>query len=169
MYMRFSLLAFLIILLTEMYLLFELADMIGGFATLMVVIGTAVAGVAVLRRQGTHTFTAANQKLRAGELPAQELIQGMLLTFAGALLILPGLITDTLGIALLLPPVRNVFVRRIIAKGIDGTNGIYMGGFYRQQHTSHRSEGDIIDGEVVDRDQPREGESFISRPPRDRD
>ena len=167
--MRFSLLVFLVLLLTEMYLLFVLADAIGGFATLMVVIGTAVAGVMVLRRQGMHTFTAANQKLQAGELPAQEIIQGMLLTFAGALLILPGLITDTLGIALLLPPLRNVFVRRIAAKGLNGANGIYMRGFYQSRHASHSSDGDIIDGEVVDRDHPREGESFIPRSPRDRD
>jgi UPF0716 protein FxsA len=165
-------LAFLIIPITELYLLFALADVIGGLATLAIVIGTAFIGINVLRRQGLNTLTSANQRLRSGDLPGQEIIEGMLLAIAGVMLISPGLITDTIGFVLLTPFIRKGVARRIMVKGLSGANGIFMGGFYRgggqtRGGYSAHPDGDIIDGEVVDRDQPREGESAIPRQGRD--
>lgn len=163
--MRFPLLAFLVIPIAELYLLFALADVIGGLATLMIVIITALTGISVLRRQGLNTLHRANQRMREGQLPGQEIVEGMLLTFAGALLITPGLITDTIGFSLLTPVLRRRLAQRILAKGMAG-GGVFMGGFYRSSHQGPM-QGDIIDGEIVDRDQPRAGESMISGSDRD--
>ena len=115
--MRFVVILFIIIPLTEMMLLFEVADRIGGFATLSLVVLTAVIGVQILKRQGLSTLTRANHRLQSGELPAQEIVEGMMLAGAGALLLTPGFVTDTLGFIFLTGPFRRPIARRIIHSG----------------------------------------------------
>lgn len=169
--MRFAMLMLLIIPITELYLLFALADLIGGLTTLLIVIVTAFTGISVLRRQGLSTLRRADQRMRAGQMPGQEIVEALLLTFAGALLITPGLLTDCIGFALLTPAIRGRLAARLLARG----NGMFMGGFYRSSTTSSGfsgfgrpagEQGDVIDGEVVDRDQPRDGQAAF---PDDRD
>ena len=119
--MRFVVILFIIIPLTEMMLLFEVADRIGGVATLSLVVLTAVIGVQILKRQGLSTLTRANHRLQSGELPAQEIVEGMMLAGAGALLLTPGFITDTLGFIFLTGPFRRPIARRIIHSGMVRT------------------------------------------------
>lgn len=153
--MRLPLLVFLILPVIELYLLFTLAAEIGGFGALMVVLGTAVVGFAVMRRQGFNNMMRMRQNIEQGQSPAADMFNGMLLGFAGFMLILPGLITDTLGIVLLIPWVRRQMARRLMGNGMGST--VFMGGFSR----SYR--GDIIDGEVVDGEQPRSGGPVFPR------
>ena len=123
--MRFLLLIFIIIPLMEMLLLFEVADIIGGFSTLGMVVLTAVIGVQILKRQGLSTLSRANQRLQSGELPAQEIVEGMLLAGAGALLLTPGFITDCLGfIFLTLSATLSVKSGLSILNNISGLNFI---------------------------------------------
>jgi UPF0716 protein FxsA len=161
--MRFSMLMFLVIPIAELYLLFAVADVIGGLATLLLVILTAFTGITVLRRQGLTTLRRADQRLRSGQMPGQEIVEALLLTFAGALLITPGLLTDCIGFALLTPAIRGRLATRVLAKG----NGMFMGGFYSASRSdgfsgfgrpSDDKSGSVIDGEVVDRDRPRDDE-----------
>ncbi len=121
--MRFLLLFFIVIPLTEMMLLFTVSDQIGGMATLGLVVLTAVIGVQILKRQGLSTLLRANQRLQSGELPAQEIIEGMMLAGAGALLLTPGFITDTIGFALLTGPIRRPLARKTIRSGLVRTMG----------------------------------------------
>lgn len=157
--MRFSPFMLLIIPIAELYLLFAVADIIGGLATLLVVIITAFTGITVLRQQGLNTLRRADQRMRAGQMPGQEIVEAMLLTFAGALLITPGLLTDCIGFALLTPVIRGRLAARILAKG----SGMFMGGFYSSSkrggftgfnRPSAEESGTVIDGEVVDSDRP---------------
>lgn len=159
--MRIPLLGFLILPVLELYLLFTLAAAIGGFNTLLVVIGTAIAGVTVLRRQGLNSMSRMRQRMQQGQSPAPDLLNGMLLGFAGLMLILPGLITDSIGVLMLMPPVRHGMARRMMAGGMSSS--VFMGGFSRAggRANPRADTGDIIDGEVVDRDQPRQGESLF--------
>jgi UPF0716 protein FxsA len=161
--MRFSPLLLLIIPIAELYLLFAVADVIGGLATLLIVILTAFTGITVLRQQGLNTLRRADQRMRAGQMPGQEIVEAMLLTFAGALLITPGLLTDCIGFALLTPAIRGRLASRILAKG----SGMFMGGFYSSSRSGGFSgfgrppedkSGTVIDGEVVDRDRSRDDE-----------
>ncbi len=161
--MRFPMLMFLVIPIAELYLLFAVADVIGGLATLLLVILTAFTGITVLRRQGLTTLRRADQRLRSGQMPGQEIVEALLLTFAGALLITPGLLTDCIGFALLTPAIRGRLASRLLAKG----NGMFMGGFYSTSRSGGFSgfgrpaddqNGSVIDGEVVDRDRPRDDE-----------
>lgn len=116
--MRFILLLFIAIPLIEMLVLFEVSDMIGGLNTVAMVVLTAVIGVQILKRQGLSTLLRANQRLETGELPAKEIVEGMLLACAGALLLTPGFITDTLGFIFLTGPLRRPLARRIIRAGV---------------------------------------------------
>lgn len=121
--MRFIFLIFIAVPLIEMLVLFEVSDVIGGLNTVAMVVLTAVIGVQILKRQGLSTLLRANQRLETGELPAQEIVEGMLLASAGALLLTPGFITDTLGFVFLTGPLRRPLARRIIRSGVVRTMG----------------------------------------------
>ena len=177
--MRFLFLFFIAVPLVEMLLLFEVSDQIGGLSTLGLVVATAVIGVQVLKQQGIATLTRANARLSSGELPAQEIIEGMLLAAAGALLLTPGFITDTLGFVFLAGPLRRLIAARLLRSGLvraggglgagfsGGSVGGSSGGFSRRSQSGvsgeHQgfdtsatgsAEGEIIEGEIV-----REGDS----------
>lgn len=96
-----------IVPLLEMVLLLTLADVMGFTATLATVILTGVAGAWLLRHQGLRTITTIMGELRGGRLPGRELMDGALLLVAGALLLTPGLLTDLVGLALLIPLTRS--------------------------------------------------------------
>ena len=116
--MRWVLLFFIAVPLIEMLLLFEVADYIGGIWTIFLVVLTAVIGVQILKRQGFSTLLRANERLNSGQLPAQEVIEGFFLAFAGALLLTPGFITDTLGFLCLTSPLRRLLARKFIESGL---------------------------------------------------
>jgi UPF0716 protein FxsA len=120
---RFLLFFFIVVPLSEMMLLFEVSDRIGALPTLSLVVLTAVIGVQILKRQGLSTLLRANQRLQSGQLPAQEIVEGMMLAGAGALLLTPGFITDSIGFAFLTGPVRRSLARKIIKSGIVNTMG----------------------------------------------
>lgn len=116
--MRFLFISFILVPLGEMLLLFEVSDRIGSLTTLGLVVATAVIGVQILKRQGFATLTRANEKLQSGQLPAQEIVEGMLLAAAGALLLTPGFITDTIGFALLTGPLRRQIASSVVRSGM---------------------------------------------------
>ena len=172
--MRFLFLFFIAVPLVEMLLLFEVSDQIGGLSTLGLVVVTAVIGVQVLKQQGIATLTRANARLSLGELPAQEIIEGMLLAAAGALLLTPGFITDTLGFVFLAGPLRRLIAARLLRSGLvraggglgagfsGGPVGGSSGGFSRRSQggfsgehqgfdtsAAGSAEGEIIEGEIV--------------------
>ncbi|TDJ25046.1 MAG: FxsA family protein, partial [Gammaproteobacteria bacterium] len=100
----------------EMYLLIEVGGTIGTLPTIALVMLTAVIGVALLRRQGLATLTRGLGRLQRGEVPAQEMAEGILLAISGALLLTPGFVTDAVGFTFLLPASRVVIARRLLAK-----------------------------------------------------
>ena len=172
--MRFLFLFFIAVPLVEMLLLFEVSDQIGGLSTLGLVVATAVIGVQVLKQQGIATLTRANARLSSGELPAQEIIEGMLLAAAGALLLTPGFVTDTLGFVFLAGPLRRLIAARLLRSGLvraggglgagfsGGPVGGSSGGFSRRSQggfsgghqgfdtsAAGSAEGETIEGEIV--------------------
>ena len=108
----------------EMYLLITVAGYIDALPTIGLVMLTAVIGVSLLKRQGLETLTRGTQKLRAGQLPAQEMAEGVLLAVAGALLITPGFVTDVVGFLILFPPTRvliaSVLLTNVRVQGFHG-------------------------------------------------
>ena len=107
---------FLIVPIIEIYLLIQVGQVIGAGWTIFLVVATAVIGVALLRIQGLSTLNRAQQKLQQNELPAREILEGMGLVVAGALLLTPGFFTDTIGFLLLFPPMRIWLVSSIASR-----------------------------------------------------
>lgn len=157
--MRYLALIFIIVPLTEMMLLFEVSDRIGGLPTLGMVVATAVIGLQILKRQGLSTLMRARERLDSGTLPAQEIIEAMLLAAAGALLLTPGFITDTIGFVLLTGPLRRLLARRLLRSGIVST---MSAGGPRSGYRVWSSGPEPADsgGSVVEGEYSREGDAL---------
>jgi UPF0716 protein FxsA len=99
-----------------MYLLIEVAGYIDAWPTIFLVMLTAIIGVALLKRQGLATLTRGVSRMNAGEVPAREMAEGILLAVAGALLLTPGFITDFIGFTLLFPPSRMAIASQLLKR-----------------------------------------------------
>ncbi|MCH7804118.1 MAG: FxsA family protein [Acidobacteria bacterium] len=100
---------FTLVPLIELYLLIRLGTSIGGVETIAIVIGTGVAGGLLAKSQGLAVLDRMRAELNQGRLPAESLLDGLLILIAGAMLITPGLLTDGLGLLLLIPWSRQAF------------------------------------------------------------
>jgi len=92
----------------EIAVFIEVGQKIGLGVTLVIVIATAFMGTALLRHQGFSVLTKAQTSLRENRFPLNELFDGLCLLFAGALLLTPGFVTDSLGFLLFVPPFRSL-------------------------------------------------------------
>lgn len=101
------LLAFILVPIAEIAVFIEAGQIIGLGWTLAVVVATAAAGTWLLRRQGLQVLAQVQARLNRGELPVGEMFAGLCLLVAGALLLTPGFLTDSVGLLLFIPPVRN--------------------------------------------------------------
>ncbi len=93
----------------------EVGGAIGGLSCVLLVIATAIIGGMLARRQGLDTVQKMRQRMAAGEPIAAEMLDALLLFFAGALLLFPGLMSDGLGFLLLVPMFRGYIKRGIAA------------------------------------------------------
>lgn len=115
------LLAFIVMPVLELAVLIRVHEHIGLANTIALVIVTGVAGATLARIQGWMVVQQIRRDLAGGRMPAPRLMDGVMILIAGILLITPGLITDTLGFLLLLPPVRaaiRAWLRRKIEESI---------------------------------------------------
>lgn len=148
--MRILFLLFIIVPVIEMWLLIKVGSLIGAFPTIALVLLTAVIGVALLRRQGLSTLIRGNQKLEQGQLPAEEMVEGLILAVSGALLLTPGFVTDFVGFLGLLPYTRRAIVRKLISQGTLQTFSFTQTRFYRPPGDKG---GRTIEGEYWRKDQ----------------
>tara|TARA_A100001388_G_C28598716_1_gene417050 strand:- start:278 stop:703 length:426 start_codon:yes stop_codon:yes gene_type:complete len=102
--------------LIEIYLFIKIGSQIGAFNTLILILTTAIVGVAYVRYEGFNTLKTGIRVLFKNELPIYEVISGATLAFAAFLLILPGFATDLIGILLVVPFTRKIILGRIIKK-----------------------------------------------------
>lgn len=105
---------FITIPIVEMYVLIEVGSALGALPTIALVFLTAILGLALLRQQGAATLLRAVRRMDQGGLPAQEMLEGIVLAVGGALLLTPGFVTDALGFACLFPPTRRLFLRQLL-------------------------------------------------------
>ena len=143
----------------EMLLLIEVGSKIGALNTVGLVLLTAMIGLALLRKQGSDTLLRANQKINSGEVPAQEMAEGLALAAGGALLLTPGFITDGIGFCLLLPFTRKLLVKTVFSRLVS--NMTVSSQFHTastqqySQSIDSSIEGEIIEGEYTEyKDKP---------------
>lgn len=157
-------LLFIIIPLLELYLIIKVGGYIGAFWTVMIVIGTAVVGVNLLRMQGFNTLRRAQQNMERGAMPAMEMMEGIVLAVGGALLITPGFLTDALGFICLIPFTRQALIRAVIKRGSVQMHGFQGHEFHQRQfrdhdfhdqtggHSGQSNEGRTLEGEFHRKD-----------------
>lgn len=145
-------LIFLVIPVVEIYFLIQVGEVIGALWTILLVVLTAVIGVRLLKQQGLSTLMKAQEKMKSGALPANEMIEGIALLIAGAFLLTPGFFTDFIGFLLLFPLSRQAIIAIFAVKATDYIkNNIHSnmnrsGSFSDQQQSSHTANDDIIEG-----------------------
>lgn len=101
--------------LVELYILIELGRLVGAVPTILLVVSTGFFGVLLARAQGFQTLRRISEQLSHGELPGDELLNGLLILVGAAFLLTPGLISDTAGFLLLFGSSRNV-VKRVLSR-----------------------------------------------------
>jgi UPF0716 protein FxsA len=101
------LLLFIAIPLVEIYFLIKVGDVIGAFTTVVLVVATAVLGASIARYQGLVTLQRVQATVARGEAPAIEMLEGVILFLGAVLLLIPGFVTDIIGFACLVPPLRR--------------------------------------------------------------
>ncbi|MBS3735766.1 MAG: FxsA family protein [Candidatus Bipolaricaulota bacterium] len=121
--------------LIEIYLLIRVGNAIGYFLTALLVVGTGLVGALLARREGISVLRRMRKKFREGRMPAEELIDGVILLLSGAFLLTPGIVTDVIGLAGLIP-----FFRR-------GVRGYGRRWFRKEWDSKRKSYIDVEDRE----------------------
>lgn len=109
-------LVFVLVPLAELALLVWIGERVGLLPTVALVVATGILGAWLARRQGLATWGRFRAASAAGRIPGRELLEGVLVLVAGAVLLTPGILTDVAGFLLLTPPVRRRLVRAIEAR-----------------------------------------------------
>lgn len=122
--MPYALLMFVAMPIIEIAVLLRVGSALGWLPTLAIVVLTAILGTAMLRQQGLATLNTARQRLNAGEMPAQQMLEGVVLLVGGVLLLTPGFVTDTFGFICLFPVTRHWLAARIAARSSVGFVGM---------------------------------------------
>ena len=102
----------------ELALLFKVHERVGLGPTILLVLLTGITGAALVRRQGIAILFRIQHEMAEGKLPAPQMIDGIMVLVAGALLVTPGLITDAVGFALLVPVIRD-YIRGWLRKQLE--------------------------------------------------
>ncbi|MBX3285180.1 MAG: FxsA family protein [Acidimicrobiales bacterium] len=92
--------------LVELYVIIQVAHVIGGWQTIALLVVESMVGAWLLKRQGLSVLARIGDAVDHGRMPGKELVDGLLIIVAGALMLAPGFIGDVVGYLLLLPPTR---------------------------------------------------------------
>ena len=168
--MKFLFLLFIIVPIIEITVLINVGEAIGAWNTVGLVLLSAFVGVNMLRYQGVSTLARAQQRANQGEIPGQEMVEGIVLAVGGALLITPGFVTDIIGFSCLLPFTRKAFATQLMSRFTVIASQQHASGsahFYTNEPFEHpnspfgsdgdqtissKKSGDVIDGEFERKD-----------------
>ena len=124
-------LLFTIIPIAEITLLIRLGGVIGLGPTLGLVVATGAAGAWLARREGLKSWLSVQGELAAGKMPGEEMVHALLILVAGIVLLTPGVLTDAVGLALLVRPVRRGLIARLrgrFSRQIEEGSAGFVGG-----------------------------------------
>jgi UPF0716 protein FxsA len=133
--------AIILLPLIEIAVFIQVGSAIGVLPTVALTILTAVAGTLMLRQQGLSLIMRMQSELDAGQVPGADLMHGAMIVLASLLLLIPGFVTDAVGLLLFVPPIRDAIARFIISRS---NVTIVQGGSVR------RSEDGVVDLDTDD-------------------
>ncbi|MCC2525315.1 FxsA family protein [Vibrio coralliilyticus] len=124
------LLMFIFVPIIEIGLFISVGGYLGLWPTIALVLITAFVGASLVRSQGLQTLMSVQNRLQQGELPAQQILEGVMLAVSGVLLLTPGFMTDALGMLVLLPAPRASMAKYLMSKmTVQSVGGGFQGGF----------------------------------------
>ena len=150
---------FLVLPIVEIFVAFQISDAIGGFATVMLLLGTSVLGGYIVRRSGSRAWAELQRAAAAGR-PPRDVVDGGIVLLGGLLLLVPGFVTDAVGVLLLVPWTRRL-TRWIVAAAVARRIKVVRTVARRRGRPSPY--GDVIEGEVVS-DEDASAETERNRP-----
>lgn len=123
---------------------------------------TAVVGASLVRSQGIQTLMSVQSRLQQGEMPAQQILEGVMLAVCGVLLLTPGFMTDAMGMIVLLPAPRAALAKYLMTKVVVNQaggfqSGSFGGGFQQGPFDGHDP---FSQGNPFERDQAQQGNTF---------
>ncbi|MEM1024774.1 MAG: FxsA family protein [Myxococcota bacterium] len=108
-------LLFIVVPAVELALLIQVGTVVGVLPTFGLIVLTGVVGAALAKQQGFGILAEIQARTQRGEMPGEALVDGAIVLFAGALLLTPGLLTDAVGFACLVPLTRQLIKGRLRA------------------------------------------------------
>jgi len=165
---RLAVVGLLLLPILEIVVIVAVGQAIGGWQTFLIIVATSLLGAWLIRREGARTWRALEQAVRSGRMPAREIADGVVVLVGGSLLVLPGFITDLLGLLLVLPftrPIARSMLAAVISRRLVAGTGRFAGPTVTGQpsqagweettpHGPERSttSDEVVEGEIIDED-----------------
>ena len=111
----------------EIYLFIKIGSQIGAFNTISLIFITAIIGIYYAKYEGLNTLKSAIKQIVQNEIPIYEIISGAALAFAALLMILPGFLTDVIGLLIIFPWTRKIFLKKISKKNYKNKKNFIEG------------------------------------------
>ncbi len=121
---------FIFVPIIEIALFMQVGSVLGMWPTIGLVLITAFVGASLVRSQGVQTLMQVQAKLQQGELPTQQIVEGIMLAVSGVLLLTPGFMTDALGLLVLLPAPRSYLAKQLMSRVKINSIGANQGSFH---------------------------------------
>ncbi len=137
----------------EVWLLIRVGHAIGGLNTVAILIIEALLGGWLMRREGSRAWRALIEAVQRGALPVDEATDAVLVLIGGVLLLLPGFVTDVIGLVFLLPftrPLARRVVTALVARRAGGLSGAFTVTRSRINGDGQTIEGEVVEGQVVE-------------------
>lgn len=143
------LILFILVPIAELYLFRTLGKELGLWPTLAIIVITAILGAALTKSQGRRAMQKIQAATAEGRMPTEEALEGLMILLAGAVLLTPGFLTDTVGFLLLFPPVRAI-VASYARRSLKGKIQFVTPGKPPQPSQKGRPKSKLDDGNVID-------------------
>jgi len=125
--MNSVILLILLVPIIEIYLFIKIGSQIGAFNTISLIFITAIIGIYYVKYEGLNTLKSAIKQTVQNEIPIYEMVSGAALAFAAILMIIPGFLTDLIGLLIIFPWTRKFFLKKISKKNVRNKKNFIEG------------------------------------------
>ncbi|NOX58727.1 MAG: FxsA family protein [Planctomycetes bacterium] len=155
----YLLLLFISMPILELWLLIQIGGVMGAGPTIALVVLTGIIGAGLARREGLRTMLKIQERMAAGAIPTDDMVEGLLIFVSAVLLVTPGVITDAVGFAMLIGPIRRVVraklvkqfkTRTVVRPGQGASVQFHAAGFAATRPTRKPTREQIEDRQFID-------------------
>ena len=143
-------LLFIVAPIAELYTIIQMSGAIGFFNTLGLMIAVGFIGSWLVKREGLRVWRRFNEAVAQGKIPTKEMIDGVLILGAGALLLTPGFLSDVFGLLMLFPVTRAFFRTYLMRRAKKG--GMFFSTGFGSSSSQGRQRGGFMSGDFIDTD-----------------